>query len=98
MHPLGIRYTFATFMIVIDMQSSLNHLRLLGYWIRAYRKQHLTVYFYILCRLSEGTSLKKKKIAISQHDNSLIVHLLVSSADKFCKQFGPRSGPTKCRA
>ena len=20
------------------------------------------------------------------------------SADKFCKQFGPRSGPTKCRA
>ena len=24
--------------------------------------------------------------------------LLVSSADNFCKQFGPRSGPTKCRA
>ena len=24
--------------------------------------------------------------------------LLVSSADSLCKQFGPRSGPTKCRA
>ena len=23
-------------------------------------------------------------------------YLLVSSADNFCKQFGPRSGPTKC--
>ena len=23
---------------------------------------------------------------------------LVSSADVLCKQFGPRSGPTKCRA
>ena len=25
-------------------------------------------------------------------------YLLVSSADNLCKQFGPRSGPTKCRA
>ena len=26
----------------------------------------------------------------------LILYLLVLSADNFCKQFGPRSGPTKC--
>ena len=26
------------------------------------------------------------------------LYLLVSSADNLCKQFGPRSGPTKCRA
>ena len=28
----------------------------------------------------------------------LTLYLLESSADNFCKQFGPRSGPTKCRA
>ena len=28
----------------------------------------------------------------------LTLYLLASSADNFCKQFGPRSGPTKCRA
>ena len=27
----------------------------------------------------------------------LTLYLLVSSADNFCKQFGPRSGPTKLR-
>ena len=27
---------------------------------------------------------------------SLTLYLLVSSADNFCKQFAPRSGPTKC--
>ena len=27
---------------------------------------------------------------------ALSLSLLMSSADKFCKQFGPRSGPTKC--
>ena len=27
---------------------------------------------------------------------SLTLYLLVSSADTFCKQFGPRSGPTRC--
>ena len=26
------------------------------------------------------------------------LYLLVSSSDNLCKQFGPRSGPTKCRA
>ena len=26
------------------------------------------------------------------------LYLIVSSADNFCTQFGPRSGPTKCRA
>ena len=29
---------------------------------------------------------------------ALILVLLVSSADNLCKQFRPRSGPTKCRA
>ena len=29
---------------------------------------------------------------------ALTLYLLVSSADIFCKQFGPISGPTKCRA
>ena len=29
---------------------------------------------------------------------ALTLYLLVSSADNLCKQFGPRSGPTKCRA
>ena len=28
----------------------------------------------------------------------LILYLLVSSADNFCKPFWTRSGPTKCRA
>ena len=28
----------------------------------------------------------------------LICYFPVSSADNFCKQFGPRPGPTKCRA
>ena len=28
----------------------------------------------------------------------LTLYLLVSSGDNFCKQFGFRSGPTKCRA
>ena len=28
----------------------------------------------------------------------LTQYLLVSSSDNFCKQFGSRSGPTKCRA
>ena len=32
------------------------------------------------------------------HVFTLYLHVLVSSADNFCKQFGPRSGPTKCRA
>ena len=27
---------------------------------------------------------------------SLIIYILVSSADNLCKQFGPRSGQTKC--
>ena len=29
---------------------------------------------------------------------SLTLCLLVTSGDSLCKQFGPRSGPTKCRA
>ena len=29
---------------------------------------------------------------------NLVLYLLVSSTGNFCKQFGPRSGPTKCRA
>ena len=28
---------------------------------------------------------------------TLTLYLLASSADNLCKQFGPRSGPTKCR-
>ena len=28
----------------------------------------------------------------------MTLYLLVASAVKFCKQFGPRSGPTKCWA
>ena len=31
-------------------------------------------------------------------DNELTLYLLVSSADNLCKQFGPRSGLTTCRA
>ena len=30
--------------------------------------------------------------------NVLTLYLLVSSSDNFCKQFGPRTGPTKCEA
>ena len=32
------------------------------------------------------------------HCAILIIHLRVPSAENFCKQFGPRSSPTKCRA
>ena len=32
------------------------------------------------------------------HKVSITHCLPLSSADDFCKQFGPRSGPTKCRA
>ena len=28
----------------------------------------------------------------------MTLHLQVTSADNLCKQFGPRPGPTKCRA
>ena len=35
---------------------------------------------------------------ISSMVSILTLYLLMSSADNFCKQFGPRSGPTKCRA
>ena len=29
---------------------------------------------------------------------NITLYLLVSSADNLCKQFGPRPGPTSCRA
>ena len=35
---------------------------------------------------------------MQMHLFRLTLCLLVSSADNLCKQFGPRSGPTKCRA
>ena len=31
----------------------------------------------------------------TRHENALTLCLPVSSADNSCKQFGPRSGPTK---
>ena len=35
----------------------------------------------------------------SEYKQSILtIYLLVLSADNFCKQFGPRSGLTKCRA
>ena len=34
----------------------------------------------------------------SEPGHLITLCLLVSSADNFCKQFGPRSGPTKCWA
>ena len=34
----------------------------------------------------------------SSQVNTLTLYLLVPSADNFCKQIGPRSGPTKCLA
>ena len=37
-------------------------------------------------------------LSVCLHFDSLTLYLLVSSADNFCKQFGPRSGPTKCQA
>ena len=33
-----------------------------------------------------------------QYTKGLTLCLLVSSSDDLCKQFGPRSGPKKCRA
>ena len=38
-----------------------------------------------------------KPYEIAKHE-FLTLYFLVSSADSLCKQFGPRSGPTKCRA
>ena len=37
-------------------------------------------------------------VSASQIKFDLIVYFLLSSADSFYKQLGPRSGPTKCRA
>ena len=34
---------------------------------------------------------------VNQNAHYLTLYLLVSSTDPFCKKFGPRSGPTKCR-
>ena len=36
------------------------------------------------------------KYQFINQSNDLTLHHLVSSADNFCQQFGPRSGPTKC--
>ena len=38
------------------------------------------------------------KIFLIETPISLNLYLLMLSADNFCEQFGPRSGPTKCRA
>ena len=37
---------------------------------------------------------------VPENGNILLFNLclLASSADNICKQFGPRSGPTKCRS
>ena len=43
-------------------------------------------------------TIRVEIIDISRKRHSLTLYLLVSSADKFCKQFGPRLGPTTCRA
>ena len=48
---------------------------------------------------SSGPLMLKNGITTSSScTGSLILYLLVSSVDNLCKQFGSRSGPTKCRA
>ena len=37
-------------------------------------------------------------MTMNRLEYTLTLDLLESPADNFCKQFGPRSGPTKCRA
>ena len=39
-----------------------------------------------------------QNIISSEMTAFLTLYLLMSSADNFCKQFGPSTGPTECRA
>ena len=50
-------------------------------------------------QIHAGAGSEIQKDGAPRHDEynqALITCLLVSSADNFCKQFGPRSGQTKC--
>ena len=42
--------------------------------------------------------MTKKSRKITQHAKSLVTLPTSGAADNFCKQFGPRSGPTQCGA
>ena len=46
----------------------------------------------------QGVAVWSGFIVFTSSEVNLNLYLLVSSADNFCKQFGPRSGPTKCPA
>ena len=58
----------------------------------------------IICGVKYNVNKKGIKICearsfwICSIDVTLTLYLQVLYADNFCKQFGPRSGPTECRA
>ena len=60
-------------------------------WLSDFIECNIDFYFHLLesC-LAESLEIDQAAI--------LSLCVLMSSADDLCKQFGPRSGPTKCRA
>ena len=60
---------------------------------------HNSVWHYLFCKINlRYPSLVCKNSPFWKTTPTLTLCLQVSSADSLCKQFGPRSGPTKCRA
>ena len=53
------------------------------------------IWFYTVCNIGFPTVQADER---ANNNCELTLCLLVLSADNFCKQFGTRSGPTKCRA
>ena len=75
-------------------------------WIRQHRglkeflrnlrqepRSHVMAHFHL-----PTACIQERKQTLYFRCRSLILFLLVSSADGLCKQFGPRPGPTFCRA
>ena len=77
--------------------------RLLAYFFQKLRKmlQNLSSAAVVIgaLRVNCSVSTKWNMLAlIGQISASLTLNLPKLSADNFCKQFGPMSGSTKCRA
>ena len=68
----------------------------LGFIIRFRTKCNINEIFSLYIRREYKSSLNRNGYDIISP--SLLVVAILSSTDYFCKQFGPRSGQTQCRA
>ena len=53
---------------------------------------------YLIVQWIIEQSLENLELITYTLNQPLTLYFLVSYADNFCKQIGPRSGPTECRA